>query len=79
MSDKPTSRNQSSLPKKVVENMENTEYSRVTRENDRVVLASGRLAGADAVRAKLAEVSITDVDIAEAKAWARRSLSTSAF
>ena len=79
MSDKPTSTNQSFLPQKVVENMENTEYSCVTRENDRVVLASGRLAGADAVRAKLAEADITDVDIAEAKIWARRSPPVSTF
>ena len=73
MSDKSTSRNQSSSLKKVVEDMENVEYSCVTRENDSVVLAAGRLAGASAVRAKLAEAGITDVDIAEAKAWARRS------
>ena len=79
MSDKPTSRNQSSLLKKVVEDMETTEYSCVTRENDRVVLASSPLAGADAVRAKLAKADITDVDIAEAKIWARRSPPVSTF
>ena len=71
MSDKSTSRSQSSSLKKVVEDMGNTEYSCVTRGNDRVVLASEHLVGANAVRAKLAEAGITDVDIAEAKAWAR--------
>lgn len=71
MSDKSTSRNQSSSLKKVVEDMENAEYSCVTRGNDRVVLAAEHLAGANAVRAKLAEAGITDVDIAEAKTWAR--------
>ena len=79
MSDKPTSMNQSSLPTKVVEDMETTEYSCVTSENDRVMLATGRLAGADAVRAKLAKANITDVDIAEAKIWARRSPPVSTF
>ena len=59
--------------------MENTEYSCVTRENDRVMLATGRLVGADAVRAKLAKADITDVDIAEAKIWARRSPPVSTF
>ncbi|MCY4209649.1 MAG: AbrB/MazE/SpoVT family DNA-binding domain-containing protein [Gammaproteobacteria bacterium] len=68
-----TSKNQLTLPKKVMAGLESAEYFDVSTENGRVVLTPVRLARADAVRAKLAELGITDTDIAEAKAWARRS------
>ena len=68
-----TSKNQLTLPKKVMAGLESAEYFDVTMENGRIVLTPVRLARADAVRAKLAELGITDTDIAEAKAWARRA------
>lgn len=68
-----TSKNQLTLPKKVITGLESTEYFDVTRENSRIVLTPVRLARADAVREKLAEMGITDADIADAKAWARRA------
>lgn len=68
-----TSKNQLTLPKKVVAGLESAEYFDVTMENGRIMLTPVRLTRADAVRAKLAELGITDADIAEAKAWARRA------
>ncbi len=68
-----TSKNQLTLPKKVMAGLESAEYFDVSTENGRVVLTPVRLARADAVRAKLAELGITDTDITEAKAWARRA------
>lgn len=68
-----TSKNQLTLPKKVMTDLESAEYFDVTMENGRIVLTPVRLTRADAVRAKLAELGITDADIAEAKAWARRT------
>ena len=68
-----TSKNQLTLPKKLMSGLEGTEYFDVTKENGRILLTPVRLARADAVRAKLAEMGLTDADIAEAKAWARRA------
>lgn len=68
-----TSKNQLTLPKKVMTDLESAEYFDVTMENGRIVLTPVRLTRADAVRAKLAELGITDTDITEAKAWARRT------
>ncbi len=67
-----TSKNQLTLPKKVMTGLESTEYFDVTKENGRIVLTPVRFARADGVREKLAEMGITDADIAEAKTWARR-------
>lgn len=68
-----TSKNQLTLPKKVMSGLEGTEYFDVTKENSRIVLTPVRLARADAVRAKLAEMGLSEADIADAKAWARRA------
>lgn len=68
-----TFKNQLTLPKKVMSGLEGTEYFDVTKENGRIVLTPVRIARADAVRAKLAEMGLSEADIADAKAWARRS------
>ena len=68
-----TSKNQLTLPKAVISDFPNTEYFDVTEENGRIVLTPVRLTRADAVRAKLAELGLTDADVAEAVAWARRA------
>ncbi len=68
-----TSKNQLTLPKAVISDFPNTEYFDVTQENGRIVLTPVRLTRADAVRAKLAELGLTDADVAEAVAWARRA------
>ncbi len=67
-----TSKNQLTLPKAVVADLEGCEYFDVTRETGRIVLTPVRLARADAVRAKLAELGMDEDDVAEAVAWARR-------
>ena len=66
-----TSKNQLTLPKAVTATVEATEYFDVTAENGRIVLTPVRLNRADGVRAKLAELGLSDSDVADAVAWAR--------
>ena len=68
-----TSKNQLTLPKAVVADFQGSEYFDVTKENGRIVLTPVRLHRADTVRAKLAELGMSEADVAEAVAWARRS------
>ncbi len=69
-----TSKNQLTLPKAVVSTFPDTEYFDVTEENGRIVLIPVRLNRASAVRAKLADLGLSedDGDVAAAVAWARR-------
>ena len=67
-----TSKNQLTLPKAIVAGFEGVEYFDVTTDNGRVVLTPVRLVQADAVRAKLAELGVSETDVAEAVAWARQ-------
>ena len=68
-----TSKNQLTLPKAVIADFPGSEYFDVTKENGRIVLTPVRLTRAGAVRAKLAELGITEADVAEAVAWSRRA------
>ncbi len=68
-----TSKNQLTLPKAVVSSFPGAEYFDVTEDSGRIVLTPVRLTRADAVRNKLVQLGISDDDIAEAVAWARRS------
>ncbi|MFM1902805.1 MAG: hypothetical protein RLZZ440_705 [Planctomycetota bacterium] len=61
-----TSKNQLTLPKAVLSTCQGTEYFDVTEDNGRIVLTPVRLHRADAVRAKLADLGITERDVAEA-------------
>ncbi len=67
-----TSKNQLTLPKAVISTFEGTEYFDVTEEDGRIVLTPVRVARADAVRRKLAEMGLSEVDVAEAVSWARQ-------
>ena len=67
-----TSKNQITLPKAVMAGFEGVEYFDVTAENGRVVLTPVRLGQPDAVRTKLAEMGISEDDVARAVAWARQ-------
>lgn len=67
-----TSKNQLTLPKAVVTAVQGAEYFEVTEENGRIVLTPVRITRADAVRAKLEELRLTEADVAEALAWARQ-------
>ena len=68
-----TSKNQLTLPKALVSAFQGTEYFDVTHENGRLVLTPVRLTRATAVRAKLAELGLSETDVAEAVAWARQA------
>lgn len=68
-----TAKNQLTLPKAVLAAFPETEYFDVTEENGRIVLSPVRVARANAVRAKLADLGLTEADVAEAVAWARRA------
>ena len=68
---KMTSKNQLTLPKAITAAVEASDYFDVTTENGRIVLTPVRINRADGVRAKLAELGLTDADVSDAVAWAR--------
>jgi hypothetical protein len=67
-----TSKNQLTLPKAIVKAVQGSTYFDVTEENGRIVLTPVRIARADAVRIKLADLQISEADLADAVAWERR-------
>ena len=67
-----TLKNQVTLPESVIRAIPRTEYFEVTVEEGRVVLTPVRVNRADAVREKLAALGLTEADVADAIAWARR-------
>ncbi len=68
-----TSNNQLTLPKSVVSEFPGIEYFDVANENGRIVLTPVNPLQADTVRAKLAALGVTDTDIADAVARARKN------
>ncbi len=66
-----TSKNQLTLPKAALSVCEGAEYFEVTTENGRIVLEPVRLTRANAVRGKLAELGLSEADVADAVNWAR--------
>lgn len=66
-----TSKNQLTLPKSVTQAVGATEYFDVEVRAGQIILTPVRIQRGDAVRAKLAELDLTDRDIADAVAWAR--------
>lgn len=69
---KRTSKNQITLPKAIVQSAGESDYYDVTVEDGKIVLKPVRLHQADAVRAKLEELGITQADVGKAIAWARK-------
>ena len=67
-----TSKNQITLPKAVVEPLGAVRYFEVQTEDSRIVLTPVRLDQAERVREKLAALSLSEQDVADAVAWARR-------
>jgi len=67
-----TSKNQLTLPKAVISAFPDVEYFDVSNENGQIVLTPVRFTRADAVRSRLAELGLSEKDITEAVAWARR-------
>lgn len=67
-----TAKNQLTLPKAATAAVGATEYFDVQTRDGTIVLTPVRIQRADAVRAKLAELALTDDDITKAVAWARQ-------
>jgi hypothetical protein len=68
-----TSKNQLTLPKSVTQAIGPAEYFDVQTRDGQIVLTPVRIQRSDAVRAKLAELGLTEADIGEAVAWARET------
>ena len=66
-----TSKNQLTLPKSLTQAVGATEYFDVEARGGQLILTPVRIQRGDAVRAKLAELDLTDDDMAAAVAWAR--------
>ncbi len=66
-----TSKNQLTLPKSVTQAIGPTEYFDVEVRGGQIVLTPVRIQRGDAVRAKLAELGVTQQDVSDAVAWAR--------
>jgi len=67
-----TAKNQLTLPKSITNAVGPAEYFDVEVKDGQVILTPVRIQRADAVRAKLAELKLTEQDVAEAVAWARK-------
>ena len=66
-----TAKNQLTLPKSLTQAVGATEYFDVEARDGQLILTPVRIQRGDAVRAKLAELDLTDDDTAAAVAWAR--------
>jgi hypothetical protein len=69
-----TAKNQLTLPKAITNAIGPVEYFDVQTRDGQVVLTPVRIQRADAVRAKLAALGVSDQDVADAVSWARRPL-----
>ena len=68
---KMTAKNQLTLPKSVTNALGQVEYFDVQTKDGQIILTPVRIQRADAVRVKLADLKLTEQDIADAVAWAR--------
>jgi hypothetical protein len=68
-----TSKNQLTLPKSVTSAVGAVDYFEVQAKGGQIILTPVRIQRADAVRAKLAELALTEKDVAAAVVWARKS------
>ncbi len=69
---KKTSKNQITLPKKIIEHFPDVDYFDVSEEQGKIILMPLQYNQADKVRGKLAQMGIVAEDIADAVEWARR-------
>jgi len=72
-----TAKNQLTLPKSATKAVGATEYFDVQARDGVIVLTPVRIQRADAVRAKLAELSLAGNDIDDAVTWARQRVAES--
>lgn len=68
-----TSKNQLTLPKAITNTLGPVKLFEVEVENGQIILTPVRLQRTDALRAKLAELDLTETDISDAVAWARKN------
>lgn len=66
-----TAKNQLTLPKSMTQAVGATDYFDVEARGGQLILTPVRIQRGDAVRAKLAELDLTEDDMAAAVAWAR--------
>ncbi len=69
---KKTTKNQITLPKKVVDHFNGVEYFEVSTDGTCIILHPLRKSRAAEVRTRLAELQIDEGDVKGAVAWARR-------
>ncbi len=67
-----TSKNQLTLPKSITRAIGASEYFDVKVENGQIILTPVKIQRADAVRAKLAALELSEQDITDAVVWARK-------
>jgi bifunctional DNA-binding transcriptional regulator/antitoxin component of YhaV-PrlF toxin-antitoxin module len=67
-----TSKNQLTLPKSITKAIGDSEYFDVKVEGGQIILTPVKIQRADAVRSKLAALNLSEQDIADAVAWARK-------
>ena len=70
---KRTSKNQLTLPKAVVDQVGSAEYYNVACEDGRTVRTSVHPGASAGVRTRLAEMGLSETDVADAVRWARRT------
>jgi hypothetical protein len=69
---KKTTKNQITLPKKVVARFTGVEYFDVSTDGVCIILRPLQKSRADEVRARLAQLGIDDEDVTAAVSWARK-------
>jgi bifunctional DNA-binding transcriptional regulator/antitoxin component of YhaV-PrlF toxin-antitoxin module len=67
-----TSKNQLTLPKSITREIGEVEYFEVKVESGQIILTPVKIQRADAVRAKLAELGLSEQDVTDAVDWARK-------
>jgi hypothetical protein len=67
-----TAKNQLTLPKAITRAVGEAQYFEVEAQGGRIILTPVRIQRADAVRAKLAELALTERDVGDAVGWARQ-------
>ncbi|MDD8019997.1 MAG: AbrB/MazE/SpoVT family DNA-binding domain-containing protein [Acidobacteriota bacterium] len=74
---KRTYKNQITLPKKIMENLEDVEYFEVHVEDGKIILEPVKMTpvgegSLEKVRKKMAELGLSEQDVEEAIEWARK-------
>ncbi len=67
-----TSKNQLTLPKSITREIGEAEYFEVKVQDGQIILTPVKIQRADAVRAKLADLGVSEQDVADAVAWSRQ-------